>query len=629
MENASLSPRTDRAIAFGLGLVAFAVYCPTLARTIYTGDDGDFLTAMATWGVSHPTGYPLFTLLGRLFLLLFSPVLAEPALRINVLTALCGAGAVGMLYRWARALLGDRVWAASATLLFAFSTTFWQQSLSCEVYALTAGFLFTCLYLLTLWWRAPENAGVLNALTVVYGLSLTNNLTMAVLLPGFLLVVLCRRPLWREPKVLGGLVWRFLAPLSLYLYLPLAARFSHSPVLWGAPGDLPSFWEHISGAQYRGLMFSLSPAEVGKRGSEFLGMYGGELGWFLAFAPLGLLVLWREGGVGRVTAKLSVFVAATLVVYGMNYGVMDGYVYYIPCYAMSALWIAAGGRWLAEKLPQVAARPTAVLAVAAPLALIGLHWGEVDKSQNYLEADFTENILKSAPKDALIVSGSSSTFSLWYFKHVKGERTDTVAINHDLLLGTLYSGLPWYEEQLARRWPGLKNVYLGAAIPAEKVRSGAVLPDLISAALKEGRPVLFVGDARADSRPVGGWPSKDALLSPFVRVPWGIGERLYLPGTQPPASVAATENERLWASFDKTLRGVFTQAAFQDSQQRNIPLRYFDALYGLGQVAEAAGRWDTAERGYGAALKLFASDRATAGLERCRRARSVATQLPR
>ena len=204
---------------------------------------------------------------------------------------------------------------------------------------------------------------------------------------------------------------------------------------------------------------------------------------------------------------------------------------------------------------------------------------------------------------------------------MQGEvRTDAVAVNHVLLLGTLFNGLPWYEKQVSRRWPGLESVYPGGAIPAEKVRSGALLPDLIAAALKEGRPVFFLGDARADSRPVGGWPSKDALLSPFVRVPWGIGERLYLPGTQPPASILAAENERIWATFEGSMRGVFTGAAFQDSQQRNIPLRYFDALYGLGQVAEASRKWDTAERGYGAALKLFASDRATAALARCRKA---------
>ena len=127
---------------------------------------------------------------------------------------------------------------------------------------------------------------------------------------------------------------------------------------------------------------------------------------------------------------------------------------------------------------------------------------------------------------------------------------------------------------------------------------------------------------------IGGWPSKDALLSPFVRVPWGIGERLYLPGTQPTAAVLAAENERIWATFQGSLRGVFTPVAFQDSQQRNIPLRYFDALFALGQVAEASGHWDTAERGYGASLKLFASDRATAGLARCRQARSLAAASP-
>ncbi len=60
--------RADRSIAIALFLLVFGVYGATLCRTLYTGDDGDFITAMSTFGVAHPTGYPLFTLLGRLFI---------------------------------------------------------------------------------------------------------------------------------------------------------------------------------------------------------------------------------------------------------------------------------------------------------------------------------------------------------------------------------------------------------------------------------------------------------------------------------------------------------------------------------------------------------------------------------
>ena len=116
-----MSPLSDRKIAWLLFVLAALVYGLTLCRTIYTGDDGDFETAMATLGVCHPTGYPLFTLLGRAFLLGLAPVIEEPAARVNLMTALFGAGAVAMFYRFVASLVTARVAATSATLLLAFA----------------------------------------------------------------------------------------------------------------------------------------------------------------------------------------------------------------------------------------------------------------------------------------------------------------------------------------------------------------------------------------------------------------------------------------------------------------------------------------------------------------------------
>lgn len=606
--------RPDRWIALALSLVAFIVYGLTLCRTVYTGDDGDFLTAMTTWGIPHPTGYPLFTLLGRLFLELLAPVVPEPALRINILTALCGAAAVGMFYRFAQTLLGHRIWSAAGALLFAFSATFWQQCLSCEVYALTALFLFSCLYLSALWWQEPEN-NQLKILAFVYGLSLTNNMTMAVLLPGFLTLILLRhKALLRDWKTLLTLAGLFVLPLTLYAYLPIAANNSSSPVLWGEPKDAKRVVDHISGAQYRGLMFSMSGAEFKSRVSEFITLYGVQFSWLLLLTPLGLWALWSEGGRSRAFAVLAVFIGLFLVVYGLGYSIMDVYVYYIPCYAMSALCLAAGGRWLTERF-KLRALPVGAVALSLPLLSLGLNWGGADKSGNFLEADYSENILKSAPKDALVIGGSASTFSLWYQQYVKGKRSDVTVVNPDLLLGTLYHDLPWYRNHVEKSWPGAVSTLKASK---EQVVSGQLITDLVNQALKSGKPVLFVADPRSDKLPLGGFPSRDQLMQPFVRAPWGIGERLFLPGSEPPVAIVAAENEKLWAQFE--LRGLLTGWAFNDSQQRNIPLRYYDALFALGQVSELTGRWSTAQRAYDSSLKLFESPKAKEGLARCQQA---------
>jgi hypothetical protein len=64
----------------------------TLTRTSRGGDSGELAAAVATGGVIHPPGYPLYALLGNLFVLLPHGTLAW---RMNLMSAACDAGAAG------------------------------------------------------------------------------------------------------------------------------------------------------------------------------------------------------------------------------------------------------------------------------------------------------------------------------------------------------------------------------------------------------------------------------------------------------------------------------------------------------------------------------------------------------
>ncbi len=72
-------------IGLALFLVTFGVYCATLARTVGFIDSGELAWASATFGIPHPTGYPLYTLLTYLFVSAF-PFL-EPIVSINLFSA--------------------------------------------------------------------------------------------------------------------------------------------------------------------------------------------------------------------------------------------------------------------------------------------------------------------------------------------------------------------------------------------------------------------------------------------------------------------------------------------------------------------------------------------------------------
>ncbi|NIP26576.1 MAG: DUF2723 domain-containing protein, partial [Phycisphaerae bacterium] len=62
-------------------IISFTLYLLTMAPTVTFEDSGELITAAYNLGVPHQPGYPLFTLLGRIFS--FIPVNAV-AFRLNL-----------------------------------------------------------------------------------------------------------------------------------------------------------------------------------------------------------------------------------------------------------------------------------------------------------------------------------------------------------------------------------------------------------------------------------------------------------------------------------------------------------------------------------------------------------------
>ncbi|HKQ61790.1 MAG TPA: DUF2723 domain-containing protein, partial [Candidatus Polarisedimenticolaceae bacterium] len=87
-------PRGPAATALGVGSAALALFLATSPPTVYFGDGGELIAAAHALGVAHPPGYPLYVVLGHAFLGL---PWGEAAWRMNLLSALCGASACGVV----------------------------------------------------------------------------------------------------------------------------------------------------------------------------------------------------------------------------------------------------------------------------------------------------------------------------------------------------------------------------------------------------------------------------------------------------------------------------------------------------------------------------------------------------
>jgi len=82
------------------------VYIVTLAPTVGFIDTGELATVCIKLGVAHPTGYPLFTLIGHIFSLI---PLGEGIYRLNLMSAFIGSFAVYSFYFLMLFLLNDFV----------------------------------------------------------------------------------------------------------------------------------------------------------------------------------------------------------------------------------------------------------------------------------------------------------------------------------------------------------------------------------------------------------------------------------------------------------------------------------------------------------------------------------------
>ena len=140
-------------LVVGLFAASLALYVRTLAPSVATlfDDSLEFPLASYRLAIAHPTGYPLYMLLGKLFTLGGQNV----AWSVNLLSAVAGALAVALVYLIARELTRRWLPALLGALTLAVSPVFWSQSVVAEVYTLAVAFVAALVWLALRWSRQP------------------------------------------------------------------------------------------------------------------------------------------------------------------------------------------------------------------------------------------------------------------------------------------------------------------------------------------------------------------------------------------------------------------------------------------------------------------------------------------
>ena len=323
---ARLWTRGDWTCGLLTGFIALGLYLWTAAPNVTLLDSGEFIVAAQHFGVPHPTGYPLWTFLSWLFLLL---PLGNAAWEIAVFSGVCAAAAVAVATALSRSsmrwLLNGRINAVhglvsivsvTCGLLFAFSFSMWSQAVIAEVYALHALMIGLFLTVIYIWLRSPKNLAWLFLSYFILALSFGNH-HLTIVMGGipFLAVLLVRRELFwdlvvasiltvllaylgfailsSDPAVLktairffycvmlgflimvivrrADLEWRLIAYLPFvvvigllpYAYMPLASS-TNPPMNWAYTRTPEGFYYSFNRSQYSGALSHQSLRSLGR-----------------------------------------------------------------------------------------------------------------------------------------------------------------------------------------------------------------------------------------------------------------------------------------------------------------------------------------------------------------------------
>jgi hypothetical protein len=455
-------------LVFSLLLIYLNVLAPGLTWANDGSDGGDLIAAAATGGVAHPTGYPLYLLLARLFQYL--PV-GSLAFRTNLMSALATALAAGLLYSIVTVHLSAtrpvQYWPAGMAAGYAFGLAplIWSQAVITEVYALQALLTLLILYLYT----RPASHAHQNRLNqwrgLTLGLGVGNHVTTMLVVPAALLISTVytdsewNRSLPAEPSRLGNLMldraslvqqlaW-FCLGLCLYLMIPLRA-LAQPPINWGNPVTLERFWWLASGQLYQSRFLQFNLSGLWERIQAWAALLLEQFG--LAGLLMGSLGLVVFGSRSRFYA-LTAWIAAVSLVFAVFYRSDDSYVYLIPMFIAFSIWIGLGIAGLVTRVSQ--RFPT--LGVGLGLLALGYFAGrsvvyvnQVDASGDLRAEAFGRKVLSVVPENAMIFAkGDRAVFTLWYFHFALRERPDLAVMASDLL------HFDWYQENLQSTYPSL------------------------------------------------------------------------------------------------------------------------------------------------------------------------------
>ncbi len=272
-------------VACAASILAGGAYLSTLmwningSDSVYADDVGEYQVALPLWGTVHPTGTPLYMLIGSPFVALLNRAGVSPAAGASLFSLVWATGAIALTGIILLRLTRHTSISVLTALIIGLTPSIWIHGSIAEVYSLWLFLvLLTLLISLDLQCRWSDNIGWI--LAFVTGLGVAHHRLFGPLIP---VIVIW---LWKHwPR--GRRLWRWgsIAVLCFALgflpYIDMVQR-ARSMIAWvyGDPGTWDGFWALFWASEYSGLQRPLlTVPEYLAALSRTWGVMTNELGW--------------------------------------------------------------------------------------------------------------------------------------------------------------------------------------------------------------------------------------------------------------------------------------------------------------------------------------------------------------
>ncbi len=464
--------------------VVFITYIITLAPTVIQIDAGELAAVQSTLGIAHPTGYPLFTIIGYLFLLI--PLPFTKIFMANLLAAIWCSLAIFLFYKTASLVMNNLnsfktneaksktkkikenkkvkqqeaksepprliilISIIAGGFVLALSKTFWFQSTSVEVYSLHL-FLMSLiiLFLLKAYLKEGNDLKDWILFSVFLGLGFTNHMTTLLIIPSMVYLFFVKNKFNKESFKKIGIMLAVFFPVLILVYSYLPIRASQNPIInWGNPIDLERILRHISGKQYQVWLFSSMDAAK----KQFVYFFNNLP---IEFATVSLLFIIVGIFVSYFKAKrffiFNIITFLSCVLYSINYDIVDIDSYFLLAYISLSFFAVFGILRILEWFEQhkiTLAGSTGIIFLFCA-AQFYINFDKVNQSSVYVFEDYSRALINSTAKNSIIFSYQWDFFisESYYLKNVEGFRKDVTIIDKELLRRS------WYFNQLRTNYP--------------------------------------------------------------------------------------------------------------------------------------------------------------------------------